>query len=296
MPCNVALGRGLRRSILVAAIIACLFGAWPAIAVRSPGLSPSQTVAMRFPDLSPAEIVALRFPDLPPPNLPSAEVVARRFPQLPPAEIVALRFPEASTMTVPLLAKAAPVASPSPRSFVHLIDFQVAVALPPIGLSRFCLRYPDDCKVHPIDFRRRNIVLTPGRWNELNIINRRVNRSIVAAVTPGDGATEEWVISPSTGDCKDYAVTKRHQLLARGWPSRALLLSEVVIPSGEHHLILLLRTKEADLVLDNLNDEIRPVAMTYGQYRWAGIESPQNPKFWMRVRGRDAIHTAMLAH
>ena len=40
--------------------------------------------------------------------------------------------------------------------------------LPPIGHSRFCLRYPDDCKAHGIDFRRRNIALTPERWDELN--------------------------------------------------------------------------------------------------------------------------------
>jgi predicted transglutaminase-like cysteine proteinase len=319
MPCNLALGRGLRRSILVGAVIACLPGAWPAIAPRSPDLSPSRTVAVRFPDLSPAAVVALRFPDLPPQSLPPAEVVALRFPDLsppalPPAEIVALRFPdlpppalplaeiallrypEASTITVPSIAKSAPVASPPPASLVHLIDFQVAAALPPIGLSRFCLRYPDDCKVHEIDFRHRNIALTPTRWNELNIVNRRVNSGIFAAVTPGDGATEEWVISPPSGDCKDYAVTKRHQLLARGWPSRALLLSEVVVPSGEHHLVLLVSTKDADLVLDNLNDEIRPVAKTYSQYVWTGIQSPQNPKFWVRVRGRDTVHTAMLAH
>ena len=295
MRCNVALGRGLRRSILVGSVITCLLGAWPAIALRSADLSPSRTVALRFPELSPAEVVAVRFPQFSP-----AEVVALRFPNLPPAEIVALRFPEASPITVPSTVKsaavAAPVASPSSASFVHLIDFQVGAALPPMGLSRFCLRYPGDCKAHVMDFRRRNIALTPGRWNELNIVNRRVNRGILAAVTPGDGATEEWVISPSSGDCKDYAVTKRHELLARGWSPRALLLSEVVIPSGEHHLVLLVRAKDADLVLDNLNDEIRPVAMTYGQYHWAGIQSPQNPKFWMRVRARDAIHTAVLAY
>src|SRR5262249_17944244 len=99
--------------------------------------------------------------------------------------------------------------------------------------------------------------------------------------------TEEWVISPPIGDCKDYAITKQHQLLARGWPSRALLLSEVVIPSGEHHLLLVVRVKNADLVLDNLNNDVRSIAMTYNQYRWVRTQSPQNPKFWMSVRKRD---------
>jgi predicted transglutaminase-like cysteine proteinase len=168
--------------------------------------------------------------------------------------------------------------------------------LPPIGHSRFCLKYPDDCKVHGIDFRRRNITLTSERWDELDNINRQVNRDIVAEVTPGNGLTEEWLISPPAGDCKDYAITKRHALLARGWPSRALLLSEVVVASGEHHLILVVRTKDADLVLDNLNANVRAVATMYRQYRWVRIETPQNPMFWARVRAPDVVRTAMLSN
>jgi len=279
MPRNLALKRGLRLPLLIAGIIGYLLGDWQAIAHRFSDLSPSQNVALRFPDLSFSQKVALRFPD------PSS------------SQNVALRFPDASAVGVSLAPNstvAAAMASPAP--LIHLIDFKVSAALPPIGHTRFCLRYPDDCKVHEIDFRHRNIVLTPERWTELNIINRDVNRSIFAEVTPGNGATEMWVISPSTGDCKDYAVTKRHELLARGWPSRALLLSEVVIPSGEHHLILVVRVKDADLVLDNLNDHIRLAAMTYDQYLWVRIQSPQNPKFWVRVRSQDAMHTAQLSN
>ena len=122
-----------------------------------------------------------------------------------------------------------------------------------------------------------------------------MNRRIFAEVAPGNGAVEEWTISPPTGDCKDYAITKRHELLERGWPSRSLLLSEVVLPSGEHHLILVVRVEDADLVLDNLNDDIRLVATTYAQYVWVRIQSPQNRKFWLRVQKRDALHTAMLS-
>ena len=52
-------------------------------------------------------------------------------------------------------------------------------------------------------------------------------------------------------------------MLGRNWPPRVLLLSEVVVPSGAHHLILVVRTKEADLVLDNLNANVRPVVNMY---------------------------------
>lgn len=182
-----------------------------------------------------------------------------------------------------------------PRALKHQlaqIGFDAPV-LPPIGHSRFCLQYPDDCKVHGIDFRRRNIALTPERWNELNTVNQDVNRDIVATVTPGSGTFEEWLIAPPAGDCKDYAVTKRHQLLARGWPSRALLLSEVIVPDGQHHLILVVRTKDGDLVLDNLNANIRPVTETLRQYEWVRVETPQNPMFWARVRMPAPMRTAM---
>jgi predicted transglutaminase-like cysteine proteinase len=169
------------------------------------------------------------------------------------------------------------------KSHLAKIDLDSPM-LPPIGHSRFCLRYPEDCKVHGIDFRRRNIALTAQRWEELNRVNGHVNRDIVAKVTPGNGTFEEWLIAPQLGDCKDYAITKRHELLARGWPSRALLLSEVIVPDGEHHLVLVVRTKEVDLVLDNLDTNIRSVAMTYPDYQWVRVETPQNPKYWASVR------------
>ncbi len=292
MPRNLASKRGLQLSILIVGIIACWPDDWHAVAFRSPDLSPSQKVALRFPNLSPSQNVTLRFPELSP-----ALDAAVFHPELWPSRIVAARFPEASVLGKPLPGRATTaVALASPKSPVHLIDFQVAATLPPIGHSRFCLRYPDDCKVHTIDFRRRNLVLTPERWDELKTVNRQVNGSIFAEATPGNGVTEEWVISPSTGDCKDYAVTKRHELLARGWPSRALLLSEVVLASGDHHLVLVVRLKEADLVLDNLHDDIRLVAQTYGRYHWMRIQSPENPKFWMSVRRQDAVRTAMLSN
>jgi predicted transglutaminase-like cysteine proteinase len=156
--------------------------------------------------------------------------------------------------------------------------------LAPMAHVRFCLRYHEECEVRRVDFRRRNIALTPKRRNELNVVNRKVNREIIPEPNLGGVLAEEWLLSPKAGDCNDYAVTKRHMLIALGWPSRVLLLSEVVAPSGQHHLVLVVRTKNTDLVLDNLSANVRPVSMTYRQYQWVRIESPQNPRFWASVR------------
>jgi predicted transglutaminase-like cysteine proteinase len=152
--------------------------------------------------------------------------------------------------------------------------------LPPIGHTWFCVQYPYDCKIHGIDFRRRNIRLTPQRWGELNIVNREVNHAIIPEKTIGYGTTD-WIIAPYSGDCKSYAITKRHQLLARGWPSRALLLAEVTFPTGENHLILVVRMLGIDLVLDNLDPHITTATQAYS--RWVRIEMPQDPNLWARV-------------
>jgi predicted transglutaminase-like cysteine proteinase len=166
-------------------------------------------------------------------------------------------------------------------------------ALAPMAHTRFCLQYRADCETEGTDFRRRNLALTVERWNELNAVNRAVNRDIAPQPNLGGVLTEEWLIAPRAGDCNDYAVTKRHELLAHGWPGRSLLLSEVVVASGEHHLVLVVRMKDVDLVLDSLNANVRPVDIV--PYRWVRIESPHNPKYWSTVSVPTRLHAAMIS-
>jgi predicted transglutaminase-like cysteine proteinase len=172
--------------------------------------------------------------------------------------------------------------------------------LAPIAHTVFCMRYRNDCEVQKVDFRKRNIAMTVDRLNELNTVNRQVNRDITPQPNLGGLATEEWLVSPPAGDCNDYAVTKRHELLERGWASRSLLLSEVVVPSGEHHLVLVVRMtdtdqmRDIDLVLDNLNANLRPVGIT--PYKWVRMESPGNPKYWSTVSVPSRIRTAMVTN
>lgn len=160
------------------------------------------------------------------------------------------------------------------------IEFSNPV-LAPFAHTRFCLQYPEDCEVQHMAFRGTKVSLTDERWAELIAVNAQVNRSIRPEPNLAGVAGEEWLIAPRAGDCNDYAVTKRHELIAKGWPSRALLLAEVVIPSGEHHLVVVVRAKEGDLVIDNLNANIRPWFRT--PYRWVRIQSPRNPAFWTAV-------------
>ena len=163
--------------------------------------------------------------------------------------------------------------------------------LAPMAFMRFCARYPQDCKVSQIMFRPTPVALTKARRVELEKVNRGVNRAIKPQENTDGVMAEEWLVSPREGDCNDYAVTKRHELLARGWPSRSLLLAEVVIASGEHHLILVVRTRENDFVLDNLNWNVRPVSEI--RYQWVRAQQTKNPRYWSTISVTNASRVAL---
>ena len=153
----------------------------------------------------------------------------------------------------------------------------------PFAYTHFCLRYEDDCRVHNRQFRKPHpVALTSQRRTDLIQVNATVNRSIRPKHYANDTTFDTWRINPASGDCNDFAVTKRHMLLARGWPSRALLLSEVVTPWGEHHLVLVVRTQHQDVVLDNLNANVRP--WSQARYSWVRVQSPYEPALWSTVR------------
>ncbi len=172
------------------------------------------------------------------------------------------------------------------------INFGTAT-LAPMAFIRFCMKYPQECEIRRMAFRPRPVVLTAARKAELVVINRDVNRAIRPRANNDGVMQEEWLVSPREGDCNDYAVTKRHELLARGWPSRSLLLSEVVIPSGEHHLVLIVHTREGDFVLDNLNANVQPVSQV--PYQWVRAQQQKNPRFWTAINVTRAARVAMSA-
>jgi predicted transglutaminase-like cysteine proteinase len=171
------------------------------------------------------------------------------------------------------------------RGVIQHIKFDMPT-LPPMAFTQFCLKYANECKIQRIMFRGGRLKLTAARLEELNSVNRRVNLAIRPERNLEGLAAEKWLISPSSGDCNDYAVTKRHELIAKGWPSRAVLLSEVAVESGEHHLVVVVRTKSGDLVLDNLTGSIVPWSRK--PYQWIRIQTPNNPNFWASLSERSA--------
>lgn len=182
-------------------------------------------------------------------------------------------------------ARAALLVMPgAPRADLAHIE-QGRPVLPPLTYTVFCLRYEAECRPRRF-FRGGPIRLTEKRWADLWDINRTVNLAIEPVRNELGIAGEAWTLNPARGDCNDYAVSKRHELLRRGWPARVLLLSEVIVSSGEHHLVLLVRTKSGDLVLDNLTPRIKPWPRT--PYRWVRVQSPGRDRLWVTI-GREGV-------
>jgi len=189
-----------------------------------------------------------------------------------------------SVAVVVALSSGLSIAESRERAFIEHIGFD-APTLAPMAYTQFCLRYPVECRTRKI-FRGGPIRLSADRRVELARVNASVNERITPEPNLRGLAGEAWLIGPDRGDCNDYAVTKRHELLARGWPARALLLSEVVTTWGEHHLVLVVRTAEGDLVLDNLTGRIRP--WLRAPYRWVRMQMPGVAKLWTTVASRAA--------
>lgn len=147
----------------------------------------------------------------------------------------------------------------------------------PFMHTLFCLRYPAECAVRDASPDWVQIGELE-KLRQLATVNSEVNREIAPERNTLGLAGEKWLVWPKQGDCNDYAVTKQYELLRRGWPSRVLLLAEVVVPDGEHHLVLVVAMDKGELVLDNLRGNITPWERL--PYRWMRIQSPDNPLFW----------------
>ena len=72
------------------------------------------------------------------------------------------------------------------------------------------------------------------------------------------------------GDCNSYALTKRNELMAAGWPSQALSLTVVKTSWGEGQLVLSVHMSKGAVLSDNLSHDVRPLAQV--RYRRVSIQ------------------------
>lgn len=160
---------------------------------------------------------------------------------------------------------------------------------PPYGFVQFCQRMPSECR----DGRGMDSRVTdsPERFAELDRITKEINRAI-EPVTDLElyGVTEYWTLPTTKGDCEDYVLLKRKQLIDAGWPTGALLITVVLDENTSGHAVLTVRMSSGDYVLDNKNDTI--VLWHKTPYQFVMRQSYLNPRVWMSLDPREAPSNA----
>lgn len=149
-------------------------------------------------------------------------------------------------------------------------------ALAPFASVKFCLKNKDQC----VDTGGPGIVqLDEDRLEQLKAVNSGINRAIRPV---NDRSGEDvWSADVASGDCEDFALTKRKHLIALGWPSRALRIAVARTSSGEGHAVLVVKTSKGDLVLDNRSSAIKEWRKT--GLRWIMMQSGDNPRLWVNI-------------
>ncbi|MBB3595728.1 putative transglutaminase-like cysteine proteinase [Rhizobium sp. BK529] len=149
----------------------------------------------------------------------------------------------------------------------------------PFAHVMFCARQPQECEAKG---GAAVVALSTYADKQLRAVNASVNRSIVPRNdASGKVSDDVWEVNVKSGDCEDFALTKRDHLIAMGWSSKALRIAVARTPYGEGHAVLVVKTNVGDLVLDNRTNAIKTWDKT--DLNWVMIQSADDPRVWYEL-------------
>lgn len=157
----------------------------------------------------------------------------------------------------------------------------VVASPPPSGAQQLCRQYSWACA------HKASVSLSGSQELKLvKEINTRVNRSTREVTDQSQYKTRElWALPTSRGgDCEDFALLKKRDLIKAGIDPRKLLLATVLDTRRNAHAVLVYRSSQGDLVLDNLTNRIKPWAAT--RYLFLRMQDPEQPRRWVGVYGQ----------
>lgn len=129
------------------------------------------------------------------------------------------------------------------------------------------------------------LIMAPPVWALLYRVNNLVNRDIhMESDQRQYHQVDYWNVESGRdehGDCEDYALTKRHLLMEAGIPPRVLSFGIVRTSWGELHAILIVKSDQGDLILDNIVSDILHWDRT--NYTWIKRQMPGDPFDWRTV-------------
>lgn len=153
-----------------------------------------------------------------------------------------------------------------------------ATVTPPPGASSICRTYDWACAKSG-----KSALLGEQSMTLLRRVNAEANRSIRPVSDMQQYRLEErWALPTARGgDCEDYALYKKRELIRAGIPPEQLLLAAVLDRKRQFHAVLIVRTGTQDVVLDNLTNRILPWHKT--GYTFLRVQDPQHPSRWVSV-------------
>jgi predicted transglutaminase-like cysteine proteinase len=151
----------------------------------------------------------------------------------------------------------------------------------PVGHYEFCQSKPEECR--QMTPKERPVTLTRELWAEMVDINNKVNTTVTPETDMEIWGKEEVWSYPvgGVGDCEDYVLEKRRQLMQHGVPAGNLLITVVRQRNGDGHAVLTVRTSNGDYILDNLEPRILAWADT--DYTYLKQQSMRNSGAWVSI-------------
>ena len=157
----------------------------------------------------------------------------------------------------------------------------VAVSPPPSGAKQLCHQYNWACTT------KASVSLSSRQEMQLiKRVNRQVNATTRSVTDQSQyRTTERWALPTSRGgDCEDFALLKKRDLIRAGVDPSKLLIATVLDTRRNAHAVLVYRSAGGDLVLDNLTNQIKPWSAT--RYLFLRMQNPKQPSSWVGVYGR----------
>jgi predicted transglutaminase-like cysteine proteinase len=175
-----------------------------------------------------------------------------------------------------VLAGAALPAWSGTGSEAHLLARQPIAA--PVGFKGVCARYEWACARSGRDNAQSGSALQLAK-----VVNTSVNRTTRSVSDRRQYGNEEvWALPTSYGgDCEDIVLLKKRELIRQGIAPERLLIATVLDRRRSAHAVLVLRTGDEDLVLDNLKNRILPWRKT--GYSFLRMQNPSAPHKWDAV-------------
>ena len=159
----------------------------------------------------------------------------------------------------------------APHTHIEARPVLHTAALAPFALQVLCAKSPRQCAGAGT---ASQVTATSDLLAVLNQVNRRVNGSI----TPRHDRGDSWQANASAGDCEDYVLAKRAQLIRKGVPAGSLRIATTTTRWGESHAVLVVKTSQGDYVLDNLNNQVKTLRAS--GYRIRSMSS-SDPTRWV---------------